>query len=75
MTNFICKLFKAIPRANIVDRLSKKLYLMAMSKDTLKKKYDNGDISEWAFYKRLWNLRGRLQMLEEIIDLFSKKGN
>ena len=70
--NFLFKLFNLIKRKDIVFHLSSQAYKMAMSKDTLKRKYNNGDITEWEFYKRLWNLRGRLAMLEDIVDTISK---
>ena len=72
LTKFICKLFKLIKRDDIVDRLSKQLYLMAMSKDTLKHKWDSGEISEWTYYKKLWQLMGRLSMLEETLKLLMR---
>jgi len=65
----LCKWFKLISRKDIVNRLSQKLYLMAMSKETLKKKYDTKEITEWTYYKKLWQLMGRLSMLEELIIL------
>ncbi len=68
LTKLLCKWFNLISRDDIVDRLSKQLYLMAMSKGVLKKKYDNKEISEWSYYKKLWQLMGRLSMLEELID-------
>ncbi len=68
LTKFICKLFNLIKHEDIVFQLSSLLYKMAMSKDTLKHKYDTKEITEWTFYKKLWMLRGRLQMLEDIID-------
>jgi len=49
------------------------MFKMALSEKTLKHKYDENDISEWAYYKKLWILRGRLQMLEDVIDAISKK--
>lgn len=70
--NLLCKLFNLIKRKDIVFNLSSLLYKMAMSKDTLKRKYDKKEISEWSYYKRLWNLRGRLAMLEDVIDTISK---
>lgn len=68
LTKLLCKWFKLISQKDMVNRLSQQLYLMAMSKNVLKKKYDNKEISEWTYYKKLWQLRGRLQMLEDIID-------
>jgi len=72
--NILCKLFNLIKRRDIVFHLSSLVYKMSLSKNTLKRKYDNGDISEWEFYKRLWNLRGRLAMLEDVVNLITKRG-
>lgn len=69
MIKLLCKWFKLIKREYIVFNLSSMGYKMAMSKKVLKHKYNNKEISEWEFYKRLWNLRGRLSMLEDIIKL------
>ena len=66
--NFLCKIFNLIKRVDIKIQLSKQYYLMSLSKNTLKKKYDSKEISEWTFYKKLWTLKGRLEMLEDIID-------
>ena len=70
--NILCKLFNLIKRKDIVFHLTSLMHKMIMSKNTLKRKYDNGDISEWTFYKKLWNLRGRLAMLEDVIDMIMK---
>lgn len=70
--NILCKIFNLIKRKDIVFHLSSLLYKMAMSKDTLKRKYDKKEISEWTYYKKLWQLMGRLSMLEEVIDELSK---
>jgi len=41
---------------------------MELDKDTLKAKYDASETTEWSYYKHLWNIRGRLSMLEEIVN-------
>ena len=68
LTKLLCKWFNLIKRNDIETQLSKQLYLMSLSKNVLKKKYDNKNISEWTYYKKLWMLRGRLQMLEDIVN-------
>ena len=70
--NLLCKIFNLIKRKDIIFRLSSLMFKMAMSKNTLKRKYNSGDISEWTYYKKLWQLMGRLSMLEDIIDTISK---
>lgn len=56
-----------ISKQNLKDKLCAKLYKMALSKERLKKKWDSGEITEWTYYKKYWNLIGRLYMLEDLI--------
>ena len=72
-TKWLCKAFRLIKRKDIVFQLSSLMFKMVLSEKTLKHKYDTNDISEWSYYKKLWILRGRLQMLEDVIDAISKK--
>ena len=72
-TKWLCKAFRLIKRKDIVFQLSSLMYKMVLSEKTLKHKYDENDISERAYYKKLWILRGRLQMLEDVMDAISKK--
>jgi len=67
--NFLCKIFNLIKRVDIKTKLSKQYYLMSLSKNKLKLKYDTKEISEWTYYKKLWQLMGRLSMLEETIEM------
>ena len=67
LTKIICKIFKLIPREIIVDKMTNLLFTMAMSKDRLKEKYAKKEITEWTYYKKLWQLMGRLSMLEDLI--------
>ncbi len=62
LTKLLCKWFNLIKRNDIETQLSKQLYLMSLSKNVLKKKYDSKEISEWTYYKKLWQLMGRLSM-------------
>lgn len=68
LTKFLCKVFKLIVRQDLIDILCKTLYNIAMSKEILKKKYNTNKITEWTYYKKLWQLLGRLSMLEDIIN-------
>ncbi len=68
LTKFICKLFNLISRQKMKVMLHDILFKMAYTQTKLKESYDNEDFSEWAYYKKLWKLRGRLLMLEDIID-------
>jgi len=73
LTKLLCKWFKLMPKSDIIDMLKAKYFAMEMSKEKLKEEYDNKEISEWSYYKKLWMLRGRLQMLEDISDTLTKK--
>jgi len=44
------------------------MYTLELDRDTLKAEYDSKAITEWSYYRDLWNLRGRLSMLEEIVN-------
>ena len=61
-------MFNLISKRKLIDNLCMIMYGLELDRDTLKAKYDNKAISEWSYYKKLWNLRGRLSMLDEIID-------
>ena len=74
MINFLCKIFKLIQRQDLINYMCSKLYKMAMSKDALKKKCDTKEITEWIYYKKYWQLLGRLSMLEGLIIMI-RRGN
>ena len=44
------------------------MYGIELDRYTLQSQYDHKAITEWSYYRDLWNLRGKLQMLDEIID-------
>lgn len=66
-------MFGLISKSKLRREIGEKLrvlgYKMAMSKNSLKNKYNNKRISEWSYYKKFWLLQGRLSMLEDIIGL------
>lgn len=69
LTKFLCKIFKLISKKNIdieFNILWDKIY---WSQGDLKKKYDTKQLTEWTYYKKLWKLKGRLSMLQELIKL------
>ena len=72
LTNFLCKRFNLISKTKLIDDMCMIMYELENDRDILKAKYDNKAISEWSYYKHLWDLRGRLSMLEEIIDKLSE---
>jgi len=44
------------------------MYELELDRETLKADYDNEDMTEWSYYKHLWELRGKLKILEEIVN-------
>ena len=68
LTNFLSKLFNLISKTKLIDGMCIIMYELENDRDILKAKYDHKAITEWSFYKHLWHLRGKLSMLEEIID-------
>ena len=61
-------MFNLINRTKLNDNLCQIIYRLENERDDLKANYDNKEITEWSFYKQLWHLRGKLQMLEEIVN-------
>ncbi len=69
LTKLLCKWFKLISKDYFINKLIVLTYRMETSKDTLKMNYDTKQLTEWSFYKKMWTLKGRLKMLDELIDL------
>ena len=61
-------MFNLISKTKLIDNLCMIIYKLELDRDTLKARYDNKECTEWSFYKHLWNLRGKLQMLEQIVN-------
>ena len=68
LIKFLCKRFNLIPRTDFADKLVLMMYKMELERDILKAQYDHKSITEWSYYRDVWNLRGKLQMLEELIE-------
>jgi len=68
MIKLLCKWFNLISKMTMKEVLRNMLFQMAYTQTKLKAKYKNKDITEWSYYRKLWKLRGRLEMLEDIID-------
>lgn len=73
MTNFICKLFHLIPRNELLTRLGLTKALMEVTENGLRNKWKAKELTEWSFYKKLWTLRGRVRMLEDIANNIERK--
>jgi len=61
-------MFNLISKTKLIDNLCMIMYGLERDRDILKTEYDHKTISEWSYYKHLWNLRGKLQMLDEIVN-------
>ena len=61
-------MFGLISKKKLIDNLCMIMYRLENGRDELKAEYDSKEITEWTYYKHLWNLRGKLQMLEEIVN-------
>ena len=61
-------MFNLINKNKLIDKLCQIIYRLENERDDLKANYDNKETTEWSFYKHLWNLRGKLQMLDEIVN-------
>jgi len=61
-------MFGLINKTKLIDDLCMMVDKIEAHKRRIKAEYDGNLISEWAFYKHLWNLRGKLQMLDEIVN-------
>ena len=61
-------MFNLISKTKLIDELCMIMYGLELERNSLKTNYDSKEITEWSFYKHLWNLRGKLQMLDEIVN-------
>ena len=66
-------MFNLISKRKLIDNLCMIMYELELDRDVLKINYDNKEISEWGYYRDLWNLRGKLSMLNEIVNKFGNK--
>jgi len=68
LTNFLCKRFNLISKTKLIDDMCMMVDKIEAQKYRLKAEYDAKTITEWSFYKQLWNMRGKLKLLEDLID-------
>ncbi len=61
-------MFNLISKTKLIDDLCMMVDKIEEAKKKSKEDYDNREISEWLYYKQVWNLRGKLQMLDEIVN-------
>jgi len=60
--------FNLVSKTKLIDRLCMIMYELENDRDMLKADYNNKAITEWSYYKHLWHLRGKLEMLDIIVD-------
>ena len=61
-------MFNLISKTKLIDNLCMIMYGLEQERDILKAKYDHKQITEWSYYRDLWNLRGKLELLEEFVN-------
>ena len=61
-------MFNLISKTKLIDNLCMIMYGLEQDRDMLKSQYDHKAITEWSYYRDLWNLRGKLELLEEFVN-------
>ena len=61
-------MFNLIRKNKLINDLYMIMYGLELERDRIKSEYDHYVITEWSYYRDLWNLRGKLQMLDEIVN-------
>ena len=61
-------MFGLISKTRLIDDLCMMVDKIEAQKYRIKAEYDGKRITEWSFYKQLWNMRGKLKLLEDLID-------
>lgn len=69
MINFLCKIFKLVRKKDVIHELLLMQHNSETSRGALKQRYDNKEIAEWTYYKFFWQVRGRVQLIEDLIDM------
>lgn len=62
-------MFGLISKGKLRREIENKTLLVFNSRDKLKKKFKDGDITEWAYYRKLWSSNGRLRTYNDILDV------
>ena len=71
--NWLCKRYGLMKKYIIINYLTIKVNCLELDKHGHKAQYDIKQISEWEYYKQLWQIRGKLEILENIIDVLRKE--
>ena len=61
-------MFGLVSKNKLILNLNLIVYGLESDRDILKNEYDHKAISEWSYYKHLWNLRGKLELLDEFVN-------
>ena len=61
-------MFNLVSKTKLIDNLCMIMYGLEQDRNLLKEAYDIKAITEWGYYRDLWNLRGKLQILDEIVN-------
>ena len=61
-------MFNLISKTKLINDLYMIMYGLELERDRIKSEYDHYVITEWSYYRDLWNLRGKLQILDEIVN-------
>lgn len=61
-------MFNLISKTKLIDDLCMMVDKIEEAKKKSKEDYDNREISEWLYYKQVWHMRGKLKLLEDLID-------
>ena len=71
--NWLCKRYGLIQKYILINYLTVKVNSLELDKHGYKLQYDNKQLTEWSYYKQLWQIRGKLEILENIIDMLGKE--
>ena len=61
-------MFGLISKNKLIDYLYGMVDGFEQDRMILKEAYDIKAISEWGYYRDLWNLRGKLELLDEFVN-------
>jgi hypothetical protein len=60
-------MFGLISRNKLINNMEKLVKDLEKNKNIVKSQYDNKEIKEWSYYKILWTIRGKIQLLNDLI--------
>jgi len=69
MFDFLIRRFKN----RLVTKLRLTHQAMSQSEEVWRNEWKEGELTEWGFYKRFWNLKGQLSMIDDILKMLGDK--